>query len=165
MIIGGGDIASVLKDRDDLVFFASGVSNSLETRKTQFQREENLLMTIPKNKHVVYFGSLSIFYLNTPYTEHKRKMEALVKSRFQNWTIVRLGNPSWGTNPNTIINYFKNRVKQGLPLEIRDEHRYIVEEEEFLHWIGMIPRWNETMNITGQYLSIKQIVDKYVYGR
>jgi hypothetical protein len=28
MIIGNGNIAKVLKDRDDLIFFASGVSNS-----------------------------------------------------------------------------------------------------------------------------------------
>jgi len=31
MIIGNGDIGKALKDRDDVVFFASGVSNSQET--------------------------------------------------------------------------------------------------------------------------------------
>ena len=31
------------EDRENVVFFASGVSNSLETEKSAFLREENLL--------------------------------------------------------------------------------------------------------------------------
>lgn len=165
MITGNGDIASALIDRPDITFFASGVSNSREDRQTEFLREVNLLSEQPKDKRLVYFGSLAIFYLDTPYTRHKKAMEELVKSNFPKWTIVRIGNPSWGTNPHTIINYFKHQVDAGLKLEIKDEHRYIVEKEEFQHWIKMIPDWNCEMNITGQFMTIQEIVDKYVYGR
>ena len=45
MIVGNGLIANLFKneDRENVVFFASGVSNSLETEKSAFLREENLL--------------------------------------------------------------------------------------------------------------------------
>jgi hypothetical protein len=45
MIVGNGLIANLFKndDREKVVFFASGVSNSLETEKSAFLREENLL--------------------------------------------------------------------------------------------------------------------------
>ena len=80
MIIGTGDLAEVLEpvDRSDLTFFASGVSNSQCTDKVQFQREENLLM-LHCSGHIVYFGSMSIYDKDSPYTRHKRHMENLVK--------------------------------------------------------------------------------------
>ena len=45
MIIGNGLIANLFRenDRENVVFFASRVSNSLETEKSAFLREENLL--------------------------------------------------------------------------------------------------------------------------
>ena len=45
MIVGNGLIAKALQkiDAPEMVFFASGVSNSLETNKTAFEREVNLL--------------------------------------------------------------------------------------------------------------------------
>jgi hypothetical protein len=39
MIVGRGDIASVLNDREGVTFFVSGVSNSNETRDSEFMRE------------------------------------------------------------------------------------------------------------------------------
>lgn len=163
MIAGNGDIAGVLKDRDDFIFFASGVSNSKETRDSEFVREINLLFEQNRRKHLVYFSSLSIFYSKTSYSQHKKSMEWLVKKNFDRYTIVRLGNIAWGVNKNTLINFFRNQVDRGEPLDIQDTHRYVVEKEEFLHWMGLIPEWNCEMNITGQYLSIKEIVNKYVY--
>ena len=163
MIVGYGDIASVLKDRKGTIFFASGVSNSQETRESEYKREEDLLMKQNKNKHIVYFSSLAIFYNpNTRYSHHKKHMEELVKTHFKHYTIVRMGNITWGNNPHTLINHFRNAVKKGEKLEIWDTYRYLVNKKEFLHWIEMIPDWNSEMNITGQRLKVKQIVKKYV---
>lgn len=129
MIIGHGDIASVLKDK----------------------------------KGIVYFGSLGIFYNpHTRYTRHKKHMEEVVKSHFKHYTIISMGNITWGKNPNTLINYFRNAVKKGKKLEIWDTYRYLVNKNEFLHWINLIPEWSCEMNITGQRLKVKQIVKKYV---
>src|SRR3989344_1252980 len=161
MIVGYGDIASVLKDRKGTIFFASGVSNSQETRESEYKREEDLLMKQNKNKHIVYFSSLAIFYpQNTTASRHKKHMEELVKTHFKHYTIVRMGNITWGNNPHTLINHFRNAVKKGEKLEIWDTYRYLVNKKEFLHWIEMIPDWNSEMNITGQRLKVKQIVKK-----
>lgn len=162
MILGKGDIASVLTDREDRLYFACGVSNSRETRESEYQREIDLLMSQDKKRHLVYFGSLSIFYTDTRYAQHKRRMENLIKGNFRRYTIVRIGNITWGSNPNTIINFFRNELKAGRELVIKDAYRYVVDKEEFLYWINMIPDWNCEMNVTGRRMSIKQIVEELV---
>src|SRR3990167_8221000 len=161
IIIGNGDIASVLPDRKDLLFFASGVSNSSETRFKEFWREANLLLDQPKDRHIVYFSSLSIFYKRSKYTLHKQRMEELVKSNFKHWTIIRLGNISWGSNPNTLINYLKAHPEA--PIE--DTYRYVIDKDEFLHWVSLIPKWNEIMNCPGRMMKVKEIKERYVDTR
>lgn len=157
-IIGSGDIASVLPDREDLLFFASGVSNSGELRESEYEREANLLLDQPRGSHIVYFSSLAVFYSQTRYAQHKRDMEQMIKLNFPLYTIVRIGNITWGDNPHTLINYLKAHPKA----EIRDEVRYIVGKEEFLHHIGLIPDWSCEYNITGQLMKVKEVVDEYV---
>jgi len=163
MIIGHGDIARVLKGRKGFIFFASGVSKSSEKRESEYQREIDLLMKQDKKKHLVYFSSLSIFYRNTRYTKHKIQMEDLVRSTFRYYTIVRLGNITWGKNPHTLINYFRNAAKEGKKFKIWNTYRYLVDEKEFLHWINLIPDRNCEMNVTGVRMKVKDIVKKYVY--
>lgn len=162
-IVGRGDVARVLTDREDRLFFASGVSNSQETRESEYQREVDLLLRQDTTKHIVYFGSLSVFYSNTRYTRHKLAMEALVKERFPLYTIVRIGNITWGTNPHTIINFFRAQIQRGEPIEIRDTYRYVVNKEEFLYWVNMAPEWSCEMNIPGKRMTIREIVDEYCY--
>lgn len=163
MIIGHGDIASVLKDRDDFIYFASGVSNSLETRQAEFTREKDLLFSLAddQTKRLVYFSSLSILYKESPYTRHKKKMETYVKM-FPKHCIVRIGNIDWGTNPHTLINHFRLQKARGEKLEIQDTYRYVVNKDEFLYWLGMIPNFNCEMNIPGKRMTIKEIIDEYV---
>ena len=62
MIVGNGLIANLFreKDRENVVFFASGVSNSLETEKSAFLREENLLRNTSQK---ILKKSSSIFLL------------------------------------------------------------------------------------------------------
>ena len=161
MIIGHGDIASVLMERDDLLFFASGVSNSSEIRESEYQREIDLLLSQPKDAHLVYFSSLAIFYSQTRYTTHKRVMEEIIKRNFRKYTIIRLGNISWGINPHTLINYLKAHPEA----EIRDEYRYVCDKEEFLHWINLIPQWNVEMNVPGRRMKVKEIVEEIKEGK
>lgn len=163
MIIGHGDIASVLSDREDRLYFASGVSNSSETRESEYQREIDLLWEQDISKHLVYFGSLSIFFSDTRYTHHKRKMEFLVKGSFEHHTIIRMGNITWGVNPNTLINFITNKIRNREPFEIQDVYRYVVDKEEFLHWIDLIPDFSCEMNITGERLTVREIIKRYCY--
>lgn len=168
MIIGSGDIASALKesDRNELLFFASGVSNSQEDRESEYQREKDLFIQTLRqqgNKHFVYFSSLAVFYSYTRYTLHKLEMENLIKEACTRYTIIRLGNITWGDNPHTLINFIRNKIKTGEAFEIRDEYRYIIDRTEFLHWIHLIPPWNCEMNITGNRMKVEDIINKYGY--
>ncbi len=163
MIIGNGDIASVLTDNPRFLYFASGVSNSQETRESEYQREKDLLMKQDRSLHLVYFSSLAVFYGDSRYVGHKFFMEDFIKRNFPHYTIIRLGNITWGTNPHTIINSFRAQVASGKKLKILNTFRYIIDKDEFLHWIDLIPPFNCEMNITGQRMSIQEIVEKYVY--
>lgn len=158
MILGHGDIASVLKDREDRIYFASGVSNSLEEREEEYQREINLLLKQDRFRHIVYFGSLCIFYSDTRYAQHKKCMEDIVRSSFAHYTIMRLGNITWGKNLHTLINFLRNNREA----EIRNVYRYIVNREEFLYWIDLIPSWSCEMNVPGKRMKVREIVDEFV---
>ena len=62
MIIGDGDIASILKGKwfesnDLVIVFASGVSNSKCVDVEEFEREKKLLLDQNKNLHLVYFST------------------------------------------------------------------------------------------------------------
>jgi hypothetical protein len=146
MIIGKGDVASAIIDREDVTFFASGVSNSTCTNPKDYDREIHLLQKMPKDRHLVYFSSLCIYYSHSWYGIHKRNVEKLIIGYFDSYTIIRLGNISWGTNPNTLINYLKAHPEA----EIQKVYRHIIDKEEFQYWLNMIPvgQKNE-MNIPG----------------
>lgn len=161
MIIGRGDIASVLKDREDRIYFASGVSNSQETRRAEYEREKKLLLEQDPYRHLVYFSSFSVFYTNTLYAQHKRRMEKLVKDTFKTWTIVRIGNITWGNNPHTLINFLRNQINNGEDFVVQDVYRYVVNQEEFLYWVDMIPEWSCEMNIPGWRMKVAEIVEEF----
>jgi nucleoside-diphosphate-sugar epimerase len=167
MIIGRGDIASAIADvpsldRPDRIYFASGVSNSQETRNEEYEREAQLLVQQDPTKHLVYFSSLSVFYANTRYALHKRTMEGLIRTHFLRHTIMRLGVIDWGNNPHTIINYMRNEHADGRPLRIENTYRYVVTIGEFHHWLGLIPEWPCEMNVTGTRMTVSDIVRHYV---
>ncbi|MEX0909992.1 MAG: hypothetical protein WDZ75_01725 [Candidatus Paceibacterota bacterium] len=160
MIIGHGTIASVLPE-SSFLFFASGVSNSSETRESEYQREIDLLLDQDRRKHIVYFSTLSMFYNSTRYVQHKIFMEGLIKKTFKRWTIMRLGSPAWGSNPNHLVNYFRLKIKNNEPFQVWDTERYVLEKEEFLHWVSRIPSFNCEMNVPGIRMKVKDIVKKY----
>lgn len=165
MIIGNGTVASAIIDRENLVFFASGVPNSLEIRESEYQREKNLLMKQDFDKHIVYFSTLSVFFTDSRYTHHKKEMEDLIKRHFKHYTIMRLGNTSWSGNKIHLINFFKDKIEKNEPFEIRDVYRYVLDKEEFQHWIKMIPDFNCEMNVTGRRMKVKDIIKEIKEGK
>lgn len=165
-IIGRGDIAEAIKESipRDFLFFCAGVSNSEEVRESEYQREKDLLLEQNKFEHIVYFGSLCIFFSTTRYAKHKKEMEELIKKNFKLYTIVRLGNITWGkNNPHTLINFLSNKIRNYEPFEINDVYRYIVDKDEFLHWIDLIPTFSCELNIVGRRMKVKDIVKEYCY--
>lgn len=160
MIVGRGDIAKVLGpvDRKDLIFFASGVSNSRETRESEYKREVDLLLEQDKSKKLVYFSSLCVFYSKSRYASHKKHMEDLIKENFPKYIVLRLGNITWGNNTHTLINFFKHKIKKGEDFEVKNTYRYLIDKDELLHWLKMIPEWNCEMNITGKRMKVSAII-------
>jgi UDP-2-acetamido-2,6-beta-L-arabino-hexul-4-ose reductase len=162
MIIGNGNIAKSLisKDRDDIIFFASGVSDSSCSDKKEFQREVTLLNKQDYNTHLVYFSNLGIYYKKDAYTNHKKNMEELVKKNFKTYTIIRIEVCDWVKTPTTILNVFKEKIKNKQTIQIQNTTRYVLSLNEFLFWIDRIPIGvcNE-MNILGKWMTIQEIVD------
>jgi len=165
MIIGRGNIAKVIKDRDDLVFFASGVSDSSCTSNHEYNREINMLARVDPSSHIVYFSNLGIYYKNDKYTNHKRSMEQLIKSRFKYYTIVRIEVCEWVDNPTTILNVFKEKLRNKEEIDIQDTYRYVLSLEEFLYWLDLIPKnKSNEMNVLGTKMHISEIVEKIKKG-
>ena len=65
----------------------------------------------------------------------------------------------WGKNPHTLLNFFRNKLKNEEEFEIKDVYRYLVDKEEFLYWVGLAPEWNCEMNIIGKTMKVKDIVE------
>lgn len=113
---------SQYKDDDRVIIFASGVSNSKETDETEFQREENLLKSLDKNKLLIYFSTCSMYdptLQNTPYVRHKICMEYIVKHNFKRSIIFRLPNVvGKTTNTNTFFSHFKENINKESEIKV-----------------------------------------------
>lgn len=163
MIVGRGDIAKTLTeegiDRDEVIFFASGVSNSKEIGRGQFMREYDLLTEYAKcGLHLVYFSSLSIYYSDSDYAAHKRSMEYEIQRLFKNFSIFRIGNIAWGANPNTIINFFKGEHAAGRTPALQDTYRHIISRDEFVYWMKKITITSrDFINIPGEFIHVNEI--------
>lgn len=128
MIIGNGLIASLFKnkDKEDIIFFASGVSNSLETRKEEFLREEKLILeAINKNpdSFFVYFSTCSIYDSSkngSQYVNHKLKMERIIENSCPKYLLLRVSNAvGKGGNPNLLMNYIIRSVKNNEQITVQ----------------------------------------------
>jgi nucleoside-diphosphate-sugar epimerase len=126
MIVGTGLIANSLieYDAENVVFFASGVSNSQEMRVEAFAREADLILkycTENADKLFVYFSTYSIAdpsMQQKAYILHKIKMEELIAKTAKKYCIIRTSNLVGDTpNPNTIANYLTQKVRSGEPFE------------------------------------------------
>lgn len=122
MIVGNGLLAKVFShlytDRSDVTIFASGVSNSTETRQEAFERERRMLLENldgPCAKFV-YFGSCAVGNPHetiTPYLTHKSAMESLALSSGKA-IILRLPQVvGRSSNTNTLTNFLYHKIVSG----------------------------------------------------
>ena len=158
MIIGRGDIASAIKDDHRYLFFASGVSDSSCDDGNKFERERDYLGKMNPKSHIFYFSTLSIFYDKTPYTEHKEFMETQIKIHFERYTIIRIGNITWGNNKNIMVTYFRECLKKQIEPEIKDVYRHIVTLDDFQYWLEQLKnKPQKEALITGCKLKVSAI--------
>ncbi|WP_291120719.1 NAD-dependent epimerase/dehydratase family protein [Empedobacter sp. UBA7248] len=160
MIIGRGLIANLFTevDLDEVVFFASGVSNSSETRMKEFLREQNLVEeTLANNseKLFIYFSTCSIYdssKYNSPYVLHKLHIEELIKQRAKHYLILRVSNAvGRGGNPNLLMNYLSKKILNKQDLVIHQHAtRNLIDVEDVknitLKYI-FSKDWNKIINV------------------
>lgn len=140
MIVGAGLLARAFSTRysarDDVLIFASGVSNSLETAEREFAREREALAhaTDGYRGKLVYFGSCSVGDHDrqaTPYARHKLQMEALVLAR-PGGLVLRLPQVVGRTdNPHTLTNFLHRKILLGEEFSIwSNAERNLVDADD-----------------------------------
>lgn len=159
MIIGNGLIAKALKsiDRENILFFASGVSNSLETRDSEFEREGSLLKSTIENnpeKIFIYFSTCSIYDSsknNSYYVLHKLKMEQMIADLCEQYYILRISNAvGKGGNPNLLVNY--------LVASVENKTKITVHTKATRNLIDVVDVNNITQEIINNF-SFNQIIN------
>lgn len=160
MIIGKGLIASQFTDvdREDVIFFASGVSNSSETCVNQFDREKKMIentIQFNKDKLFIYFSTCSIYdssKYNSPYVLHKLHMEEIIKEKSLKYLILRVSNAvGKGGNPNLLMNYLHSQIITSNELIVhKNATRNLIDVEDVKHitlkYIND-KRWNRIVNV------------------
>lgn len=119
-------------DREDTLFFCSGVSNSLETNPREFKREIDLLNCQDSSLTLVYFSTISIYNPNkskSPYILHKLAIEEIIRKRFPKHIILRLPNMvGTGGNASNLFPYFLNAILSDEEVVIyKDTHRDLLD--------------------------------------
>lgn len=170
MIVGKGLIATTLyqyKNDEGFIIFASGVSNSAETAKDNFKREEELLMkAVSFDKHIVYFGTCSVYdntLKTTPYVLHKLSMEKLITEQYRRYTILRLPTLIGKTNnPNTFFNSITSKLRNNEDVIVyKNASRYLIDVDE-LKWIVPLVLKHKTNTILNLTLGKKESVHRII---
>lgn len=172
MIIGRGLIANLFTevDLDEVVFFASGVSNSSETRKGEFLREQNLVEdTLANNqeKLFVYFSTCSIYdssKYNSHYVLHKLHIEEIIKQKAEHFLVLRVSNAvGRGGNPNLLMNYLSRQILNDQELVVHQHAtRNLIDVEDVkkitLKYINL-KKWNKIVNVAySENFNIPEII-------
>ena len=121
-IFGNGFIAKNLVkiipfQKKNTIIYCSGISNSKEKSKHKLVKEIKVLKKFYKkfkDKHIIYISSSGVLDSSrnkSKYLKNKIKIEKFIKKNFQKYLIIRLpeiiGN---SRNPNTLINFFYNKI-------------------------------------------------------
>lgn len=124
--------------KDDIIIFASGVSDSTHATNDSFEREKKLLnQSIEKasGKLLVYFSTCSIYdhsMQQSAYVNHKKAMEQMIMEKQDGFIIFRLSNPLGNTqNKTTIINYLIKNIIEQKPFEAwRKASRNVIDIDD-----------------------------------
>ena len=172
MIIGRGLIAKAFEkysNDDNVIIFSSGVSNSLETRDSEFEREESLLKSnLFLDKKFIYFSTVSVVdgSLKSPYINHKIKMEKIISDNHNNYLIFRLpivvGN---NANKITFFNSLKDKINNNEELKVFSVGRYLIDIDDLSETLPTLideqSEKNKTLNICfDNFSSVKEIIER-----
>lgn len=141
MVIGSGFIAKAFdkfNNIPNITIYASGVSNSNISDAAELDREIVMLKQYLHTKNcLVYFSTISIHDTsleNTPYVQHKKKIENIIKSNCTNYLIFRIPIVvGYSNNPYTLINTLVNQIKRGDTLKVFNKaSRYLMDVDDIV---------------------------------
>ena len=175
MIIGAGMIGSAFahhyKDSNDILIFASGVSDSTCVDPIKFAREKRLLTDVIAKykdvKYFIYFSTCSIYdalLTAQPYVIHKKSMEKIVFLHPRGQVIRLPQVAGLHAPPNTLLASIKNKILSDEEVLVwRSAFRNIVDLEDVLSIVDFYIRNNKfpckDLNIANtHYYSAEQIV-------
>lgn len=161
MIVGNGLLAKAFKsyqDNNDILVFASGVSNSKEVDIKAFNREKELLIAnlnfYGKNKKFIYFSTCSMFdsyFIMSDYTKHKKQMEKIITKYSDNYNIFRLPQVLGKNNQGQLIGFLYNVIKNRINFDLFNIERNIIDIKDVFFIINIIINknffTNEIINI------------------
>lgn len=174
MVIGNGMIAKAFSEYEldkSYIIYASGVSNSKETRISEFNREFMLLKNIiynNKDKVLIYFSTVSIDDIslkNTLYIKQKLKFENYIKKHIKKYYIFRLSQVVGYSASPTIVNYLFQKIKTNSSFELWvQSQRNLIDILDVFKIVDEILKnklyQNQIINIASPYnLSVKKIVE------
>ncbi|WP_136480568.1 NAD-dependent epimerase/dehydratase family protein [Cognatitamlana onchidii] len=149
MVVGNGLLASVFveyQNVNDTVIFASGVSNSIETRREAFQREllllEDTVFSNPE-KQIIYFSTCSIAdptVNERPYVKHKVQIEKFIEENCNSYIIFRVSNVVGSRgNKNTLLNFFVDAILNEKSLTVwKNAERNIIDVDDLYDVVDKI---------------------------
>ena len=171
MIVGNGMLANSFnhyKESNDVLIFASGVSNSKNIDTSQFNRELSILNNnielLSENTFFIYFSTTSINdpeLKNSSYVLHKLNIEDTINKKVKNFIIFRLSNiVGKSKNSNTIFNYLINKINNNEDIEIwKYAERNFVSIDQLVQiidlFIGNRDRWNKKIINIANFQNIK----------
>ena len=148
-ILGNGLIARQFAEMssefspENILIFASGVSNSNESRESEYRRELSCLTShLESDRRIVYFSTCSILdpsRHSSRYVKHKIYIENLLKAR-GNSLIVRLPQVV-GLYPNstTLVESLYLRLVSGQPINVHENaRRILVDVEDVARIVGIL---------------------------
>lgn len=159
MIIGKGLIAKSLYniDSDEYIFFASGVSNSMEDNAAEFERELDLVKSLIsiEDKILVYFSSCMLSVDNpllNSYYLHKQNIEKIIINNFNKYLILRLPQViGISNNNNTLINNFIKKINGNEKIVLQKyATRYFLDVDDLVLVLGRLVEkniYNQVLNI------------------
>ena len=152
MIIGKGLIAKAFleyENDDNIIVFASGVSNSKEISRDEFNREEKLLdfylEKYGKNKHFVYFSTCSVYdtyFERSEYSKHKINMEKIIIEKAFSYNIFRLPQVLGKNNKNQLIGFLYESINMEKSFELFDIERNIIDIKDVFILVDKILKEN-----------------------
>lgn len=144
VVIGNGLLAKAFfkSSINNCLFFCSGVSNSSETRKEAFDREEVLLrnsIVQHGNKCIVYFSSVSAPKVNSCYFNHKMAMENIIVENAKDYIILRLPQVAGAVVNSTLLSFITQNIYLGKSFKVfKHATRTMVDIEDIVKIFELI---------------------------